>query len=97
MPKIDLSAQNIPIVPETVAPPAPKDEDFKGVYKHNADGFLYELAVIPNDPNDPQLKTHTLRVPAQKSTDAKGVVTITHPGLTWHGTKQEFKNTFEKV
>ena len=92
MAKADLTQQGIKLVEEAPSAPEPKDTDFNGVYRHNKDGLLYELAVMPADRDNALLKTHVLRIPPQKDKDGN----VTHPGKSWHGTKDQFKEEFDK-
>jgi len=109
--KTDLTAQSIPEVASVDAGPTqPDPSEYKGVYRNIAEGdkgfgLLYELAALPSDKSDPKLKTHRLRVPAQPSRDKDGKQLvdkdgnpkIDHPGFYWEGTKDQFKDHFEKA
>lgn len=93
MAKVNLSSQKLPetsLAP--TEPTSPPDSEYGGVWKNLVDGLLYELAELPKDKQDDGKITHHLRVPPQ--VDESG--NRTHPGFTWAGTKEQFKDTFEK-
>ena len=96
MAKIDLSKQGLEAPTDKLVPTQPKPEEFKGQYKHNDDGFVYELAPELSEKDfsgERDRKTHRLRVRAQTNDAGE----TTHPGLYWEGSKEEFKKTFDVV
>lgn len=93
MAKTDLSAQEIASAADVISATQPDPEEYRGIYRHLHDGLLYELAKLDEDKSDPQKKTHRLRVPPQKNKESGAV---THPGLYWEGTKEQFKSHFER-
>lgn len=94
MAKKDLTQQDIPTEATSSSPTQPDPEDYTGgVWKNLVDGFLYELCKEKDDKEEPSKITHRLRVPPQKDDAGK----VTHPGFYWEGTKEQFKETFERA
>lgn len=92
MAKKDLTQQDIASESNLSAPTQPAPEDYSGVYKNLVDGLLYELCKEPENKDEPSKITHRLRVPPQVREGA-----VTHPGFFWEGTKEQFKETFERA
>jgi hypothetical protein len=80
--------------------PQPPESAFKGRYRNRKDGFLYSHTTFDH----PDGKTHKARTPVQyqkdekgnQVNDEKGNAIIIHTGLFWEGTKEEFRETFDK-
>lgn len=66
----------------------PIEQEYSGAYRHRTDGYLYKHAVAEH----PFGKTHKAMVPRQFAADGA----LIHTGLFWEGTKEEFRETFDK-